>query len=174
MKKLLTMPFYLFFVVLSVCSNEANIVTQLQDIKNFSKISDHLASSGMPSENELSTIKKSGYKHVISLLPGDQNEERHQISAIKLTFDQIPVAWGSPKIEDFEEFVSLMDKYGKDKVLVHCAMNYRASAFSYLYQVIKHPESQGDAEKKLQTIWQPHGVWLDFISRVKKRYESKN
>jgi len=174
MKKLLTMPFYLFFVVLSVCSNEANIVTQLQDIKNFSKISERLASSGMPSENELLVIKKSGYKHVISLLPGNQNEERDQVAAINLTFEQIPVAWGDPKLEDFEQFVSLMDKYGKDKVLVHCAMNYRASAFSYLYQVIKHPENQGDAEKQLQAIWEPDGVWLDFINMVKKRYESKN
>ncbi len=175
MRKRLGMPYCLFLVVLSACSNEGtvNIKVELQDIRNFSKISQRLASSGMPSEHEISIIKKNGYKHIISLLPGDQNKERSQVKAINLTFDQVPVEWGDPKLEDFEKFVSLMDTYGEDKVLVHCALNYRASAFSYLYQVTQKLKNQDAAEKKFHTIWEPNDEWFDFINMVEKHYKLK-
>jgi protein tyrosine phosphatase (PTP) superfamily phosphohydrolase (DUF442 family) len=165
----------MFLVSLSALSIERPVNTQseLHTIKNFSQISERLASSGMPTKNQLSLIKNNGYKHIISLLPDNQKEERSQVNAINLTYNQIPVAWGAPKLKDFKKFVSLMDKYGQNKVLVHCALNYRASAFSYLYQVTQSHENQETAKKTLQTIWTPDGTWLDFMNMVKEHYQLK-
>jgi protein tyrosine phosphatase (PTP) superfamily phosphohydrolase (DUF442 family) len=188
MNYFLISPFCMFFVSLSICSMESPVnikpelqgiknvsqISELQGIKNFSQISERLASSGMPSESDVTVLKNNGYKHIISLLPGNQKEERGQVNAVNLTFNQIPVAWGNPTLQDFKKFVSLMDRFGKNKVLVHCALNYRASAFSYLYQVTQNHENPEAAEKKLQTIWEPDGIWLDFMNMVKKHYQTNN
>jgi len=173
MKNTLLIPLYLLLFILSASSYgiKPNMDSDLKNIKNFTMISERLGSAGMPSEDEISVIKKKGYKHIISLLPGDQSEEQGQVNALKLTFDQIPVDWRNPKLEDFEKFVSLMDEYGSDKVFVHCAMNYRASAFSYLYQVTQKIESHETAETKLHLMWEPTGEWLDFINKVKRHYK---
>lgn len=152
------------------CSNAKQ--GSLQQIKNFSQVTNLLASAGMPSASELETIQNHGYKHVINLVPDDQRQQKKQTEALQMTFEQIPVDWDQPKLQDFKDFVVLMKKYQHEKVFVHCYINYRASAFAYLYQVTQQGVAPNIAEQKMLSIWQPDGTWLEFINMIQAHYQA--
>ena len=143
----------------------------LEKIKNFNQVTDSLASAGMPSTSELTLLNKEGYQHLITLLPGNHQDEEAIVKALGMSFEQIEVDWGKPKLKDFERFVELMKKYKTDKSIVHCYMNYRASAFAYLYQVTQQGVSEEKAQEIMFAIWQPEDTWLNFINEVKAHYQ---
>ena len=147
-------------------------VTQLNNIKNFRQLSPSFASAGMPESAEFVLLKQNDYQHIINLIPGDFSEQQQQISALSMSFQQIPVDWHQPKLADFQQFVKLMKIYQQDKVLVHCRLNYRASAFAYLYQTTQLGQDEARAKRQLLSVWQPEGIWLDFIKSVQQHYQS--
>jgi len=144
----------------------------LEDIKNFNQVSKSLASAGMPSTSDLTLLNENGYQHVITLLPGNYQEEASTVEALGMSFDQIEVDWGNPKLKDFQRFVELMKKYKSDKSIVHCYLNYRASAFAYLYQVTQQGVSEEKAQGTMFKVWQPEDIWLSFINDVKAHYQN--
>ncbi|MDQ7048419.1 MAG: protein tyrosine phosphatase family protein [Enterobacterales bacterium] len=139
----------------------------LHKITNFHFVSKDMASSGLIALDDYSLIKQYGFKHVINLIPGDQTEERNRVQSLGLSYQQIEVDWHEPSLEDFENFVSLMKSYGKDKIYVHCEANYRASTFLYLYRIIELKVPESIAEKDLLKIWTPSTSWADYIEKVK-------
>lgn len=154
--------------------NSDNIVisvNELNKIKNFRQLSPLLASAGMPKTTDLVQLKEHGYQHIINLIPGEFDAEQEQVNSLAMSFDQIPVDWHSPTLADFEKFVQLMNNHQHEKVLVHCQLNYRASAFAYLYQTTQLGISETDAKRQLHAIWQPKGTWRDFISQVHQHYK---
>jgi hypothetical protein len=64
-----------------------------------------------------------------------------------------------------------MKAYNQGKVLVHCRLNYRASAFTYLYQTTQLGVNESEAQSKMQAIWEPNETWLKFINKVKSHYK---
>jgi protein tyrosine phosphatase (PTP) superfamily phosphohydrolase (DUF442 family) len=169
MKNIITVITFLFlFVHLNACSRSDSI----EDIKNFSLLSPVLASAGMPSDSELILVQQSGYQHIINLIPGDFSDEKKNITALAMSFDQIAVDWNEPRLADFKHFVRLMNTYKQDKVLVHCRLNYRASAFAYLYQTTQLGIEKSIAQSQMQAIWEPDGTWLKFINEVEQNYNN--
>jgi len=145
----------------------------LDDIKNFRALSPILASAGMPETTAFALLKQGNYQHVINLIPGDFSEEQQQLSTLGMSFDQIEVDWHEPKLSDFQRFVKLMNKYQQDKVLVHCRLNYRASAFAYLYQTTQLGMDEAIAKRQLLSVWQPEGTWLAYIEMIQQHYQAK-
>lgn len=152
---------------------QAEVSTSLDNIKNFSMISTTLASSGMPTNTELVLVKQSGYQHIINLIPGDFDDEQQQVTALDMSFEQIAVDWHKPTLADFKHFVRLMAGYQKDKVLVHCRLNYRASAFVYLYQTTQLQVDEVIAKEQMNSVWQPEGVWLEYINMIQHHYQAQ-
>lgn len=177
MKPQLAIAITLFFLV-SVThvgyayDNIKENAISLEQIKNFKQLSPSLASAGMPKEPEFSLIKQKGYQHIINLIPGDFSDEEKTVTDLSMSFEQVPVNWHEPKRSDFFQFVKLMKSYQQDKVLVHCQLNYRASAFVYLYQVTQLGIDKNLAQAQLHSIWQPEGVWLNFINDVEEHYKN--
>jgi hypothetical protein len=56
------------------------------------------------------------------------------------------------------------------KVFVHCVVNYRVSAFMYLYRVLRLGVDPEDAIWDLRSIWEPDETWLAFINTALKAY----
>ena len=167
MKKLILL---VLAINIGVCS--ANPLNQsLHQIKNFKFVSENLASSGMLELSDYQYIKSYGFKHVINLIPGMQLKERRHVESLGLSYEQIPVDWHNPKLEDFQQFVRYMKSYGDDKTYIHCQLNWRASAFVYLYRVTQLGVDKKQAEKDLLAIWQPEDQWLTFVSDVLKAYQ---
>ncbi|MGB0494849.1 MAG: protein tyrosine phosphatase family protein [Kangiellaceae bacterium] len=163
----------LLTMVLFCSNNFAKNVTdfteldkEFKTLTNFHFVADNLASSGYLKMEEYQLIKKYGFKHVINLIPGDQKEERAVVTKLGMSYQQIPVDWSEPSLDNFERFSQLMQRYGKNKVYVHCQANYRASTFVYLYRVTKLGVDLKTAKKDLLKIWTPNETWQGFIEKV--------
>jgi protein tyrosine phosphatase (PTP) superfamily phosphohydrolase (DUF442 family) len=145
----------------------------LSEIRNYRQLSLVFSSAGMPKIHEFTFLKQNGYKHIINLVPGDFDDEQKEINELGMTFDQIEVDWNQPTLANFQKFVELMKTYRQEKVLVHCRLNYRASAFAYLYQVTQLGIEKSVAQKEMYSVWQPKGAWLEFINKIQLQYQMK-
>lgn len=145
----------------------------MKDIYNYLKISD-IATSGQPTKEQFSAIKDSGYQIVVNLaLPTSTNalpDEKQVVEDLGMQYVHIPVVWENPKIEDVEQFFSVMTANADKPLFVHCAANMRVSAFMYLYRRLHEGMSDEDAKKDLYQIWVPNEVWQKFIEQVLERY----
>ena len=65
-----------------------------------------------------------------------------------------------------QTFAAVMNSQPGQKTLPYCQMNYRASAFSFLYRVLELDTSLDDAAKDLFAVWTPDQTWLEFINNV--------
>jgi hypothetical protein len=74
------------------------------------------------------------------------------------------VDFESPQRTDFERFTKMMDVCAGQKVFVHCAANMRVSAFLFLHR-LRHGENRAAAENDLKKIWEPDGVWREFVNQ---------
>ncbi len=171
MKKIIQKLSIVLFASLSMNVSAAE---PLAEIKNFRILSTQFANAGMPTPEEFKLIHQQGYQHIINLIPGDFSHEQQQVTSLGMSFEQIAVDWHQPTLENFQQFVKLMQQYQKEKVLVHCQLNYRASAFSYLYQVTQLGVSTKLANNQMITVWQPEGTWLEFIDMVEQHYKKDN
>lgn len=149
---------------------------QLQGIYNFLEISDAIATAGQPSVDQFAAIKDAGYQVVVNLaLPTSTNaitNEQQLVEAQGMTYQHIPVFWENPTLEDFDRFSQILNENADKKVLVHCAMNMRVSAFIYLYRRIHDHVEDDIAKQDLQKIWTPNETWQEFIDQVLHRSAS--
>ncbi len=139
---------------------------------NFRRINDKLTTSGIVRPDELKMLAAQGYEVVVNLLP-DTNDhatpgEREIVEAQGIEYIHIPVDFKQPKRLDFEKFSAALDQVGEKKVHVHCAANYRVSAFYSLYQVRAGRWSVDQANEFMRDIWKPeeHPGWSEFIAEI--------
>lgn len=139
----------------------------LNHIRNFLRIDDRLATSGMPQPDDFAALRQAGFEVVINLaLPSSDNalpNEGELVSAQGMTYVHIPVKFDAPQPADFERFTRVMDACAGQKVFVHCAANMRVSAFVFLHR-LKHGTNRATVESDLMKIWQPDGVWREFVN----------
>ena len=140
----------------------------LQDIFNYLIISEYISTSGQPTEKQFSLVKAAGFENVINLAPHNVENslanEAGVLSALGINYLHIPVDFGNPTDANFSEFTSVLKSLEKQKVWVHCAANMRVSAFIYRYRCKVLGEQSNSAREDLSKIWQPYGVWKDFVS----------
>ena len=48
---------------------------------------------------------------------------------------------------------------------VHCIANYRVTAFLYRYQRDVLGMDEKEARTEMEAVWQPTGVWAEFVKR---------
>jgi len=142
-------------------------MNSLDRIRNFLRIDDRLASSGMPQPDDFAALRQAGFDVVINLaLPTSDNalpNEGELVSAQGMTYVHIPVKFDAPQPADFERFTRVMDACAGQQVFVHCAANMRVSAFVFLHR-LRHGEDRGAVESDLTKIWKPDGVWREFVN----------
>ena len=129
-----------------------------------------LTTAGQPTEQELALIAENDYDRVIFLAfsnhPKRVPNEDVIVRSLGLQFIHIPVDWDSPSLADFETFAAIMQTAPFGKTLVHCEVNFRASVFGFLYQVLYAGADMDDAMSVMQSVWVPNDTWQGFIVRV--------
>lgn len=136
-------------------------------IHNWRRFDDRITTSGQPSEAELAEIQALGVTHAINL--GLHSHERAlpdeaaSVAALGMTYVHIPVAFDRPTETDFERFRDAMAAIGERPVHVHCIVNARVSAFLYRHRRDVAGSGVAAAKALMESIWQPGGVWADFI-----------
>lgn len=143
---------------------------QIENIYNFLQLSDRIATAGQPTLEQYPAIATAGYQIVINLalkesMNAIDNEEAIATN-LGMQYIHIPVLWETPTIEDFQEFVQVMDTNLERKILIHCAANKRVSAFMYLYRQIYLGVDEAIARQDLVKIWTPNPIWQEFIDRI--------
>lgn len=137
-------------------------------ILNFREISDSMGTAGQPTAAQLADIRDAGYEVVINLaMPDSTNalpNEGELVAGLGMDYVHIPVVWEEPTGEDLERFFETLDEYQGRKVFVHCALNWRVSAFVFLLRVIKLGDPVQPALQALHEVWQPNPTWQQFIS----------
>jgi protein tyrosine phosphatase (PTP) superfamily phosphohydrolase (DUF442 family) len=141
---------------------------RIAQIKNFLKIAENIGTAGQPTEIQFSAIKEAGYQVVVNLaMPTSTNfipNEEEVVTSQGMIYVHIPVKWEAPTREDLDAFFRILKANESKKVFVHCALNMRVSAFIYLFKVICQGVTPADAKEQLHQIWEPDGVWRDFIA----------
>lgn len=146
----------------------------LENIYNYLKISDKIATAGQPSVEQFSHIKEAGYQVVINLALKDSSNalsnEKEIVETQGMQYIHIPVIWENPREDKLQEFIEVMKTNVDQKIFVHCAANKRVSAFMYLYRRFQEGIDDEVAKKDLHQIWIPNEVWQQFIQEVEKNY----
>jgi uncharacterized protein (TIGR01244 family) len=139
----------------------------VSNIYNFQKISDSLACAGQPREEQLASVAEDGYQVIINLGLANGKyalgDEAASVKALGLTYHHIPVQFDDPQLDELRSFVALMNKHAGEKTLVHCAANYRASAFTGLYLFSAGKLDKEEVQSFIEDVWQPDGIWQQFI-----------
>ncbi len=137
-------------------------------LPSFSPIDERLCTAAQLSPEQLSGLAGARVKHVINLaLPTSDHavgDEGARLAAQGINYVNIPVLWESPQPAQFILFAQVLWAMREENVLVHCACNMRASAFVFLYRVLHEAVPVSEAAAVMHAVWQPEGVWLDFIS----------
>ena len=164
----------LLFLILPLFSAHADITDTTSEralpLLNKIEYSPSLTASGQPTAEALELAARSGYSRVIFLaFTNHQNALEHEdaiVKALDMEFIHIPVEWEDPSLADFDAFAAAMRVPTQQRTLLHCEVNFRASVFGFLYQVIYQGVPMGEAIALMHAIWIPNEVWEDFIVRV--------
>jgi len=160
------------FVVLGSLplSVQAQDAPSVKDILNYKPYTPMFSSAGQPTREQLPLIKEAGYQRVIYIAFSNIGtaipEEDQLVKELGMDYLHIPVDFNNPTIRDFNAFADAMQREPDTKTLLHCQVNARATAFSFLYRVIYDGVSVEEAKRDMNTVWQPNAVWRDFIFAV--------
>ena len=143
-------------------------MTAAETIFNWRRIDARISTSGQPSEAQLASLAASGVRHVINLAPHSHEralpDEAASVAALGMAYVYRPVDFNKPTEADFAAFCRAMAALGDDPVHVHCAANYRVSAFFYRYRRDVVGADANVARATMDDVWQPTGVWAGFVA----------
>ena len=139
----------------------------MNKILNYVKINELISTSGQPKIEELELIANEGFEVIINLAMTTtsnalENEDKI-VSSLNMSYIHIPVDFENPKISDLKLFLNILQALGANKVWIHCAKNYRVSAFMYVYHkyILHTPFEQIDLS--IFDMWQPSLVWQELM-----------
>ena len=146
------------------------------DIYNARKVDDRLLTSGQPTEEQLRAAAAEGYDTVINLAPHDNDnalpDEAGLVRALGMGYHHVPVVWTNPTERDFAAFEQVMAGLPADsRTLVHCAANFRVSAFYGLYAMRHLGWTAEQAETFRASVWDvsEYPVWDAFVSLLQQQ-----
>lgn len=149
-----------------------------QDVYNYRKVTDSCSTAGQPTEAQLVSLAEEGFQAVINLATYDPRysltDEAGLLQSLGLAYHHIPVEWDNPKETDFEAFEQVMQQLADRKLLIHCAANFRVTAFYSLYALKHLGWSEQEADTFRLSIWEENDypVWEAFIRTIKAKLAS--
>lgn len=139
----------------------------MNKILNHIKINELISTSGQLKIEEFELIANEGFEVVINLaVPMTLNsleDEDKIVSNLNMSYIHIPVSFETPKISDLKLFLNILQSLGANKVWIHCAKNYRVSAFMYVYHkyILNTPFEEIDLS--IFDIWKPSLIWQELM-----------
>ena len=144
-----------------------SIKNRVEDAYNFRRPTPQVHTSGVINENQLTNLKAEGYIAVINLLPKKNDNaianEKKIVKEQGLSYHNIKVDWENPTAKDYAKAITSSDP--TQKVIVHCAANFRASAFFSLYAYKNLRWSEGHVTESINSVWAiaDYPTWDTFI-----------
>ncbi|MBK81419.1 MAG: phosphatase [Gammaproteobacteria bacterium] len=146
----------------------------LAEVVNFRQYDPLFASAGQPTREQFGALRDAGFDRVVYLAFSNSRnalpDEDVVVKGLGMDYLHVPVDWEQPRHEEFETFAAYMRQSPASKTLLHCVVNARATAFSFLYRVIYQDVPVAQAKADMNTVWQPTETWRDFIFEVLARH----
>ncbi|MCI0517626.1 MAG: protein tyrosine phosphatase family protein [Woeseiaceae bacterium] len=143
---------------------------ELAEISNYREYSPTFSSSGQPTKKQLEMLRDSGFERIVYIAFTNSGkafaDEDQIVKKLGMDYVQIPVDWENPNHSDFRAFAGAMQSNPAKRTLLHCQVNYRASAFGFLYRVIYERVPVEDAKRDMNSVWEPDETWRRFIFEV--------
>ncbi|PUE63361.1 protein tyrosine phosphatase family protein [Arcobacter caeni] len=139
----------------------------MNKILNHIKINELISTSGQLKIEEFELIANEGFEVVINLaVPTTSNSLENEdkiVASLNMSYIHIPVNFENPKISDLKLFLNILQSLGANKVWIHCAKNYRVSAFMYVYHkyILNTPFEEIDLT--IFDIWKPSLIWQELM-----------
>lgn len=138
----------------------------LGDIRNFLVLDERLATAGQPSAEQLREVAAAGYQAVVNLGLLDPRyclpDEAGLARSLGLDYTHIPVPFDAPSVADFRAFVAAMERLAGQRVLVHCAANFRVTSFVAMWGEATQQWPAARADALARTFWEPNEAWQRF------------
>jgi protein tyrosine phosphatase (PTP) superfamily phosphohydrolase (DUF442 family) len=142
----------------------------VSEIINYLEYSDSLSSAGQPDAAQLRALKEAGFERIVFLAFSDHDDslanEDRIVKELDMDYVHIPVDWDAPTKSDFYLFAGGMKQEPDKKTLVHCQVNFRASAFSFLYRVLYENVPMDQAKDDMNSVWVPNASWRNLIFTI--------
>lgn len=136
-------------------------------ILNYIKVNEHIATSGQPTKEEFEYIANAGYEIVINLSmnnsEGRIEQEDEVVTNLKMNYIHIPVDFTAPSEENLLDFIEMLSMLEHRKVWVHCIMNYRVTAFMYVYHKYVLQTPFDDIDLSILEEWSPDEAWQNIM-----------
>uniref|UniRef100_UPI004047CE08 protein tyrosine phosphatase family protein n=1 Tax=Aliarcobacter sp. TaxID=2321116 RepID=UPI004047CE08 len=139
----------------------------MQKILNYIKINELISTSGQPKIEEFKIIAQEGFEVVINLAMYNASNaienENKVVTDLNMSYFHIPVNFEEPTLSDLKLFLNVLQSLGANKVWIHCAKNYRVSAFMYVYHkyILNTPFENIDLS--IFDIWSPSPKWQQLM-----------
>lgn len=139
----------------------------MEEILNYIKINELISTSGQPSIEQFKEIAQNDFEVIINLALHNasnaiENEDKI-VTDLKMAYFHIPVDFDNPKASDVKLFLNTLQALGANKVWIHCALNYRVSAFMYIYHKYVLQTAFDDIDISLFQEWLPDMKWQEII-----------
>lgn len=139
----------------------------LNTILNYIKINDNISTSGQPTEAQFEIILKHDFDVVINLALCNASNaianEDKVVTSLGMTYIHIPVEFENPTIDNLKLFLTILSSLKEKKVYVHCALNYRASAFMYIYHKYFLQTPFNEIDLSMMQEWSPDKKWQELM-----------
>lgn len=142
----------------------------MEGLLNFHSFSSDIGTSGQPTREQFAQIAAQGYTAVVNLAMHNSDnaltDEGGIVASLGMLYVHIPVPFGSPSATHLKTFVRIMDALADHKVLVHCAVNARVSAFMYKYLTLTKNVDDASATSPILKRWLPQmdTAWSSIIA----------
>lgn len=139
----------------------------LDSIRNFVLLTPAIATAGQPRREQFPLIAEAGFDSVINLAlpdhPDSLADEGALVTGLGMNYYHLPVPFDAPAPLHLQRFCALLEAQRDQRLFVHCIMNYRVSAFMYLY--LKHVEgcADSDARSPIFERWQVEPQWQALL-----------
>jgi len=146
-----------------------------EEIYNYRSVNDRISTGGQPTREQLRSAADEGFTTVVNLATGDArfslDDEAGLARALGMTYHHIPVAWENPQESDFAAFEAVLQASPADKILIHCAANFRVTAFYSLYALKHLGWTEAQAGEFRASIWggSDYPIWEKFIGDMKSK-----
>lgn len=148
-----------------------------KEIYNFKEVNEQILTSGQPTEAQLTAAASEGVQTVINLTTFSPSyslpDEAGLVASLGMAYVHIPIPWDNPQKTHFEQFEQAMKTAENSKTLIHCAANYRVTAFFSLYAMKHLGWSAKQADELMAHVWIPgqYPIWDEFVQERRAELE---
>lgn len=144
-------------------------------IGNFGKMDDRFFRGAQPLESDYQSLKDLGINTVIDLRNDPMAYEKSAVEALGMNYVNIPMSgWKSPKQEDVDAFLALMDRPDTGKAFVHCKAGiHRTGVVGAAYRYTKYGWNYDQVFKEMKDYnysdGMVHGALGAFVKKMGQR-----